>query len=62
MKVLKIVSIIILGIFMVQGINTPTMGTVNKDGEVEHHPVIAFLTDLSFEIIIAIPLIYIALN
>ena len=57
MKILKIASIIILGTLLIMGINTPS---VNKDEEC--HPIIDFLTEFAFLLVLAIPLIYIVLS
>lgn len=60
--VMKVISILMLGTFLIQGIKTTTKEIVNEDGKVEHHPIIAFLTDLTFAMFIIIPMLYIAIN
>lgn len=57
MKILKVLSIIILGVLLIMGINTPP---VNKEGE--WHPIIDFLTEFAFLGMLSIPLIYIVLS
>ena len=57
MKILKVLSIIILGVLLIMGINTPP---VNEEGE--WHPIIDFLTEFAFLGTLSIPLIYIVLS
>lgn len=60
--IIKVISILMLGTFLIQGIGTTTNEIVNEDGKAEHHPIIAFLTDLTFAMFIIIPMLYIAIN
>lgn len=60
--IFKIISILMLGTFLIQGIETTTEEIINEDGKIEHHPIIAFLTDLTFTMFIIIPMLYIAIN
>ena len=60
--VMKVISILMLGTFLIQGIETTTEEIINEDGKAKHHPIIAFLTDLTFAMFIIIPMLYIAIN